>query len=111
MPKRATKTRRKVQPTRAEYDAAHPTREALRQEIAFILSETVSANFIKIHAIESRVKEYDSLCKKLEDQSSGSRPDINDVVGARVVCLFKSDLARIGSLIDEHFDVIEKDDK
>ena len=85
--------------------------EALREEAVFIANSIVKDQSIKIHQIESRVKDFKSLTRKMETGSYDSIDEINDIVGIRIVCLFKSDLEKIRGLFDSCFDIIEIDDK
>ncbi|MDB5691942.1 MAG: RelA/SpoT protein [Alphaproteobacteria bacterium] len=97
--------------SREAYEAKTSTLEALREEAVFILNEAVTAKSIKIHAVESRVKEYESFRRKVQGKAGGSDYEIDDLVGARVVCLFKSDLDSIGKLIEKEFKIVATDDK
>jgi ppGpp synthetase/RelA/SpoT-type nucleotidyltranferase len=97
--------------TLEEYARAIPGLNALAQEVHFILDHALSEAGIKIHAIEYRVKEFDSIARKFESKSDGEDTEINDLVGARVICLFKSDLERIDEVIRSEFTVDNVDDK
>jgi ppGpp synthetase/RelA/SpoT-type nucleotidyltranferase len=97
--------------TLEEYARAIPGLNALAQEVHFILDQALSEAGIKIHAIEYRVKEFDSIARKFESKSDGEDTEINDLVGARVICLFKSDLERIDEVIRSEFTVDNVDDK
>ena len=63
------------------------------------------------HAIEKRVKDVASVIAKCKRDNINEFSQLHDIVGARVVCLFRSDMDEVGKLLSENFDVIEVDDK
>ncbi|MBZ9990030.1 RelA/SpoT domain-containing protein [Mesorhizobium sp. BH1-1-5] len=86
--------------------------EALRAEIVFILEDRIAANSIKIHTIESRVKELTSLLGKCARKSTNDPfSDFFDIAAARVICLFRSDLEQLKKIVSDNFHVISIDDK
>lgn len=91
--------------------ALSPRNSALLDEVVFILTERIAAAGVKIHLIEHRVKELPSVIKKCQRKNLAKIDDLVDVVGARVVSLFRLDMPRIGKIIAENFDVIHIDDK
>jgi len=95
-----------------DYQIQRAVYEALREEIVFILNDRIAANAIKIHTIESRVKELPSLLKKCARKASNNPfSDFVDIAAARVVCLFRSDIERLKELVAANFDVVAIDDK
>ncbi len=60
----------------------------------------------------SRIKDLDSFLDKLKRKES-AKPfaDIHDIVGLRVVCLFLSDIPRVGQVVRDSFKVLVEDDK
>jgi putative GTP pyrophosphokinase len=64
-------------------------------------------------ALKLRIKEFDSYYKKfLRLRKSGiTKPNITDLMGIRIVCLFIEDIAAVIELIKERFDVIETEQK
>lgn len=86
------------------------TFEALRDEALFILSKNIKENEIKIHAIEHRIKTLDSIEKKISSGNYSGLSDLKDIVGLRVICLFKSDLMNIDSVIKSSFAVVDYKD-
>ena len=96
---------------KASYEGAFTRNKALLDEVVFILTERIATAGVKIHLIEHRVKELPSLIKKCQRKNLTNMDGLVDVVGARVVSLFRSDLQRIGQIIAENFEVINIDDK
>lgn len=86
--------------------------EALREEIVFILDDKIKENGVKIHMIESRVKELSSLLGKCTRKATNDPfSDFVDIAAARVVCLFRSDIEKLKQIISGSFDVLHIDDK
>src|SRR6266496_2354963 len=85
---------------------------ALEEEAKFILEGSLKKNKIKIHSMPSRIKDCVSFLDKAKRKES-TKPfdDIRDIVGLRVVCLFLSDIPRVGQVIRDAFDVLSEDDK
>jgi len=85
---------------------------SLEEEVVFTINEAVGARAIKIHLIESRIKDLESFVGKAADKNyKDPIEDMVDIVGVRVVVLFKSNLEDIDNIIYNEFDVISKNDK
>lgn len=94
------------------YHAQLARYERLCQEVVFVLTKLVDDAAIKTHSLYGRVKELDSFLEKVERKAySDPFQQIEDLVGARVVCLFLSDLAPVASLIRSSFKVISEDNR
>lgn len=94
------------------YEGSHRRYERLAEEALFILKEAISAKKIKIHSLYHRVKTYKSFLEKAKrKQYEDPIVQIQDLVGLRVVCLFLSDIKRLGEIVRETFEVISEDDK
>lgn len=95
-----------------KYDSLYGIYQALIDEVAFILDDASNEHDIKVDKIEKRVKEWDSIVKKCVDKHyKNPFLDLNDIAGTRVICLLRSDLEKIGSIIGSLFEVISCDDK
>lgn len=85
-----------------------------------ILDESTRRRSIKVHRIESRAKDPESLGKKAAQPSPNdpSTPkygdplaEITDLAAVRVITFFPGTLAEVGGLIDSEFTVVERSDK
>jgi putative GTP pyrophosphokinase len=84
----------------------------LQDEVVFALRQGLDQAGIKTHAITSRVKTLESLAAKAERKGyTDPLADARDIVGARVVTLFLSDLPRVEELIAERFAIAERENK
>ena len=65
-----------------------------------------------MHSIPARIKDFDSCVSKVTDKEIVEPfVGIKDFVGLRVVCLFRSDLDRVEKVIDQAFEIVEREDK
>ena len=89
--------------------------EKLKEEILYIIEEELKGAHIPYHTIEGRVKTLKSLIAKVERKSEERAIDrlgeIVDICGVRIICLFLSDVAKIGRIVEEKFEIGSKDDK
>jgi ppGpp synthetase/RelA/SpoT-type nucleotidyltranferase len=97
---------------KAEFERQHRAYSALEEEAKFVLQRALRQKKIKTHSIPTRVKELTSFLDKVK-RKDAKEPfeDIRDIVGLRVICLFLSDIPRIGEVIRESFNVLSEDDK
>ena len=85
--------------------------KSLCDEISFSLTSAFETENIKISEISTRVKPLDSVLEKVSRKGYTDFSHLTDLVGARIICLFRQDLERIRSLIDKVFKVESFDDK
>ena len=76
------------------------------------LTTEIRKRNIKIHSLEDRIKTFDSFLDKMKRQKT-TEPfrEIRNLLGLRVVCLFRSDLHSISTIIRDIFEIIEDDNK
>lgn len=84
---------------------------ALCDEISFALNAAINAGEIRISEISTRIKSLESTAEKFGRKGYSDFSEVSDIVGARVVCLFRQDLFLIKSAIEKTFDVLSFDDK
>jgi putative GTP pyrophosphokinase len=95
-----------------KYETLLPLYSSLNDEVKYVLTRVIEANNIHYHQIDSRVKSFKSFLEKCErNDYEDPFKSINDLCGIRIICLFISDLRRIGELIETNTTVIQKDDK
>ena len=84
----------------------------LADQVRFILQQEITRRKIKIHSLIHRIKTFDSFVGKIRRiKSSEPFKDIDDLIGLRVVCLFLSDIDKIGDIVRNKFRVVEEDNK
>lgn len=93
------------------YRKAQPKNRALLDEVVFILRERLASKQIKIHQLESRLKDEEALVLKCAKKGIVDCSTVTDAIGARIVCLFRSDMDKIDQVIRENFDVSDVDNK
>jgi putative GTP pyrophosphokinase len=97
----------------SEFSRREQLYKRLLEESLFILQRGLKSQGVKYHSIPTRIKTLESLIAKVERKDDTGDPftDITDIVGLRVVCLFLSDIARVGKVIKDHFEVVIEDNK
>jgi len=94
------------------YQDRRPALEDLAQSARRHLQRKIQQKRIKVHSLHHRIKELDSLREKAKRRGvQDPLRDVHDLVGLRVVCLFRSDVPQILAIIRQSFDVIEEEDK
>ena len=107
-------------------DVITPNKEILRQEFESVADvrslivkdlegyvEQALSSLPSSPTLKIRIKEFDSYYKKyLRLLKTGiDEPHITDLLGIRVICPFIEDLTKAETLLKEHFDVIETEQK
>ena len=96
----------------AIYKGNQHTYTCLEEEVRHIINHGLTSEGIKVHSVLSRIKEFESFCTKSERKNNLNPFDeITDIVGIRIVCLFKSDIEKIGKVIAQNFEIISEDNK
>lgn len=96
-----------------EYQAIHSLSLKFCQELKNQLIELLEQEQISLaFPIESRVKEWPSLVGKIEGKliDISSIKEVNDLIGLRIILLFRSDLTKTFQIIEHNFKIIEMDD-
>ncbi|MCY6483892.1 hypothetical protein OW763_05965 [Clostridium aestuarii] len=95
-----------------QYQLRYKKFECLKDEIIYMLKKELEKQNIPYHTIEGRVKTYDSFVDKI-NRKEIKQPfeKIFDLCGVRVICLFLSDVYKIGQIIEKIIDIHKKDDK
>ncbi|MCD1279903.1 (p)ppGpp synthetase [Psychrobacter sp. CCUG 69069] len=92
-----------------EYDKNKDVLENLDKSLETLINSLLKQKGIKVHQIQTRVKDRDSLEKKiLAKQKYKSLDDITDIVGVRIITYFDDEVDQIATLIEEEF-VIDQD--
>lgn len=84
---------------------------SLGEEIQFILDDAVQNSLVRVNDVSTRVKSLESTLKKIKDKEYSSIDSVGDLIGGRVVFLFRSDLSILRNSIESNFEVTEFDDK
>lgn len=94
------------------YHSHEPAWRRLEDEVKFTLDTAFRGASIKVHSIVSRIKSLNSIREKAVRKNLEKPIDtLEDLVGVRVVCLLRSDIARIGKIVRSLFEVISEDNK
>lgn len=98
---------------RASYHDVLPRADRLKNAVIAELLELFQKNGVALGVpIESRVKAWASIAEKLERKHIGlsSIYDLTDLVGIRVILLFKKDLDAVRTILSQNFELISSED-
>jgi len=99
---------------RMEYERSKGSYESLVDEVMFVLRDSMKKNKMKYHSLtcrEGKVKSFESFYDKVIRKDIRENPlnEVEDIAGVRVICLYRSDLCKIGEIIEENFEVVRTD--
>jgi len=95
-----------------DYEQKKSLYEKLKDEVIFILNQKIREQDVPFEDIYGRLKSIESLQDKINrKECTNPFDEISDICGARVICLFPSDLHLIGNVIETNFSILDKDDK
>lgn len=95
-----------------QYRDIKPKLERLETNFLTALKGMVVQGGIPVFAIESRIKEEESLLEKVSRKGYEARiENVEDLCGIRVICYYQADIDKVCHLIDEEFCVVSKEDK
>ncbi|MGG0340024.1 (p)ppGpp synthetase [Priestia megaterium] len=93
-----------------QYDSKRVLFLEYEQKIKGLIESLIKEKGIIIHAIESRVKERDSLSKKIkkkQDKYNDLR-EVTDTLGLRIITYFEDDVDKVADLLQEQFNLDEE---
>lgn len=95
----------KIQDT---YVSQLPLYEKKLNAITDKISALLSTGSIPIHSIKSRVKNFESFFTKITlKQYTDPFKECTDIIGCRVVCLFRDQIPLVAALLSKHFQIKE----
>ena len=97
----------------AEYQKIHPIASRFIDTLTQELYQLFSKDDLSLGVpIECRVKTLDSIIEKITrlDLSITSIKDIDDLIGLRIIMLFKRDLNPVHDILTNEFEVIQYED-
>ncbi|RSK26565.1 hypothetical protein EJF36_06650 [Bacillus sp. HMF5848] len=88
-----------------DYESKRDLLEDYAQEVQSIIEDILEVNSIHFHSVSCRVKEKDSLAKKINKlgKSYQSLEDVTDVVGFRIITYFSEDVDIVADIINSEF--------
>jgi ppGpp synthetase/RelA/SpoT-type nucleotidyltranferase len=95
-----------------EYDIRKQNSKLLIEEVKYIIHDAIKNKEIKIHYIFDRFKPFDSFLDKIKRKDLNDPfNEVHDLIGFRIICLFLEDIAKIGDLIIQEFNVFDVENK
>lgn len=101
-----------IETARDAYRKVQPLYKKLAEEVQDILTTKLAAIGLAPVSITNRPKDIDSFATKItRKQYLTPLIETTDLAGARVVCAYESELARVADVIESNFEVRERIDK
>lgn len=97
----------------AEYQEKHPLYTKFCSELVTQLNELIiEAEVTTAFPIQFRVKAWKSIYEKCERNNICPKElgEITDIAGIRIILLFKRDIDKICEIIDQNFEILQKED-
>ncbi len=90
-----------------EYSQKLAMYELLTSRLQILVDELLHEANIKVHSAKSRLKDKNSLQKKLNDTigTYSTLADITDLVGIRIITYFEDEINKVAKLISDEFDI------
>ena len=90
-----------------EYREALPVFEKMQAEVTAMLQKALERNGLIVTAVDSRIKTESSLAGKLALKGAKYHQlsDITDILGARIITFYTSDVDRIASIAEQLFEI------
>ena len=91
----------------SEYDKNVSLFEILSRKISALLEGLIRDEGLYVHSIHHRVKQRDSLSRKVNrpDTSFKELGDLTDIAGVRVITYYSSDVDRVADIVRREFSV------
>lgn len=102
-----------IEQIKRDFHALEPRANRLLNALVHEIGGLLAANAVALGVpIEGRVKEWSSIEEKLERKSLQIKDvsDLNDLVGVRLILLFRADLANVLSLLGQTFKIVSVED-
>ncbi|MCM3003665.1 GTP pyrophosphokinase [Priestia koreensis] len=97
-------------PILTQYKAKKELHNEFSAKVELLLKDILKQHDVNYHSIDSRVKEEDSLTRKI-DKANGKYNelgDITDISGIRIITYFSDDVDNIAKIINTEFDIDEE---
>lgn len=91
----------------SEFDTSKKKYEQFKNATCQLITDLLTAKDIKVHNISTRVKDRNSLEKKIKSKQNkySNIAEITDIVGLRIITFFEDEVDKIASIIEDEFKV------
>ncbi|MBQ8540493.1 MAG: hypothetical protein IJ435_03350 [Clostridia bacterium] len=88
-----------------EYDKSHSIYQTFAKDVESLLNRIISAEGIVCNAITSRLKERESLSKKIDLKNGkySCLADLTDIAGIRIITYYSGDVDKIAEIVEKEF--------
>lgn len=96
----------RIEQVLTEFDTARPVLDNCKHQLESLLVSLIASTDLSIHSITSRVKDRESLRRKVDkDEKYLCLGDIHDVLGVRIITYIEDDVDQIAPIIEAEFEV------
>ncbi len=89
-----------------EYDNQLRTLNNLSHSIKSLINTLLTSENIIAHTVSSRVKEKESLSKKIDKKDKYTKlNEVTDIVGIRIITHYSDDVDKVATLLEKEFDI------
>lgn len=90
-----------------EYDESTGQYGEMTRKVEDLVKGMLRADYIQFHSVTSRVKERESLRKKIAraDKVYAALSDLTDIAGIRVITYFEDDVDRVAGRLEREFEI------
>ncbi|MCK4733754.1 MAG: pentapeptide repeat-containing protein [Methanophagales archaeon] len=87
--------------------------EELRDVVIYKIQSEIKSNpHTSIRYFKARIKSFNSFCEKIDEEGITTIPEafssINDILGVRLMCLYKTELRELCDWVEKNFEIIDK---
>jgi putative GTP pyrophosphokinase len=89
----------------SQYDQKVALYNELTSKVHRLVEEIMQEQIIRAHTVTSRVKQRDSLRKKITDpdKNYSNLSDLTDISGIRIITYFEDDVGRVSRILEREF--------
>jgi ppGpp synthetase/RelA/SpoT-type nucleotidyltranferase len=89
-----------------EYDERHSLYRQFNDKLRPLLQDLVGRDaMIHLHSINGRIKDRESLAKKIQRKSYARLDDITDICGIRIITYYDKEVDSVARIIEREFEV------
>src|SRR4051812_19425191 len=98
-----------------DYDRNHKLYASFTTKVAALIDDLLKSNGINAHSVTYRVKERDSLARKIAkpEKAYTALAEVTDICGIRITTYYVDDVDRVARVIEQEFsvDAVNSSDK
>ncbi|TGB05182.1 GTP pyrophosphokinase [Halobacillus salinus] len=99
-------TKNRVNRLLAEFADKESLYDNYSNALKYLIDRLLETKGIYVHSVDTRVKDYYSFKKKIEDRNKyTSIKDVTDIVGVRIITYFEDDVDKVAEIFKDEFNI------